>query len=86
MPEDFVKQLASVKNGTYNRIDQTMRQVGVSAQSLRNLMPEAVLEGADEEKTLSVSYGNAALAACVELAKELVVLKAEIEELKSRIH
>jgi hypothetical protein len=49
-------------------------------------MPEAVLEGVDEEKTLSVSYGNAALAACVELAKELVVLKAEIEELKSRIH
>jgi hypothetical protein len=85
-PEDFVTQLASVKNGTYNRIDQTMRQVGVSAQSLRNLMPEAILEGVDEEKTLSVSYGNAALAACVELAKELVVLKAEIEELKSRIH
>jgi hypothetical protein len=57
-----------------------MRQVGVSAQSLQPLLPEAVLEG----EHLSVAYGNAALAACVELAKELVKLKQEILELKAQ--
>ena len=80
LPNDFVERLAEVKNGTYTRTDEDMRQVGVSAQSLQDLLPEAVLEG----EYLSVSYGNAALAACVELAKELVKLKQEILELKAQ--
>jgi hypothetical protein len=80
LPENFVERLAKVKNGTYTRTDEDMRQVGVSAQSLQPLLPEAVLEG----EHLSVAYGNAALAACVELAKELVKLKQEILELKAQ--
>jgi hypothetical protein len=80
LPENFVERLAEVKNGTYTRTDEDMRQVGVSAQSLQPLLPEAVLEG----EHLSVAYGNAALAACVELAKELVKLKQEILELKAQ--
>lgn len=80
LPHCFIEQLAEVKSGTYTRTDADMRQVGVSAQSLQKLMPEAVLEG----EYLSVSYGNAALAACVELAKELVKLKQELLELKAQ--
>ena len=77
---NFVERLAQVKSGTYERIDNGNKQVGVSAQSLQTLMPEAVMTNA--EGVLSVAYGNAAMAAVVELAKELVALKAEIKQLK----
>lgn len=77
---DFIDSLAEVKHGTYTRIDSGIRQVGVSAQSLQPVMSEAVLKNHDG--TLSVAYGNAALAACIELAKAVVLLKAEIAALK----
>lgn len=82
LPNDFVEKLANVKNGTYTRIDSGLKQVGVGAQSLQPVMPEAVLK--DNSDILSVSYGNAALAACVELAKEIVALKARILELENK--
>jgi hypothetical protein len=54
----------------------------VSAQSLRELMPEAVLE--DDKGTLSVAYGNAALAAVVQLAQRVVELEARLAALEAR--
>jgi len=79
---NFIEKLSKVKSGVYERIDaQGAKQVGVSAQSLREVMPEAVIENTDDRK-LGVSYGNAALAACVELAKEIVDLKEQIKNLK----
>ena len=80
LPSGFVRRLADVKSGTYTRIDNDMRQVGVSAQSLRELLPEAVIE--DDNGSLSVSYGSAALAACVALAKEIQSIKAELIGMK----
>jgi len=77
---NFVEQLSNVKHGVYDRTDQQSTQVGVSAQSLREVMEHAVME--DESGMLSVAYGNAALVACVELAKEVLKLRAEIEALK----
>lgn len=90
LPSDFVQRLAAIKMGTYTRTDTEIgeipaRQVGVSAQSLRTLMPEAVMQANDSRQTLSVAYGNAALAAVVELAKELVALKAEVKALRGVI-
>lgn len=79
---DFVGALAYVKSGVYDRIDVEATQVGVSAQSLQQVLPEAVLE--DVEGNLSVAYGNAALVAAVELAKEVVQLKARIEALETK--
>lgn len=84
LSSDFIERLSKVKSGTYSRIDKEgLRQVGVSAQSLREVIPEAVTEDKDNDNKLGVSYGNAALAACVELAKEIVSLKKEIELLKN---
>lgn len=60
-------------------------QVGVGAQSFQELLPEAINTANDEMGTLSVAYGNAALASCVELAKELVSLRQEIENLKLQL-
>lgn len=94
LTDNFVEKLSKVKSGVFDRIDfedgnANKTQIGVSAQSLREVMPEAVLEEQDLNKSLSVSYGNAALAACVELAKEIINIKEqhkkEISELKSLI-
>ena len=47
---------------------------------MKELLPEVVV-GKD---TLSLAYGNAALVAAIELAKQVVELKKEIELLKAR--
>ena len=54
--------------------------VGVIAQEIQEVLPEVVLEGTDENKTLSVSYGNI-VGVLIEAIKEL---KAEIDELKGK--
>jgi hypothetical protein len=77
---DFVERLAKVKSGTYTRIDSGERQAGASAQDMQKLLPETVIG----DETLSLAYGNAALVAAIELAKQVVELKKEIELLKAR--
>lgn len=78
--EDFIFKLANVKNGSFTRIDENVRQVGVSAQSLEEVIPEAIINNDDGMK--SVAYGNAAMTSVVELAKEIIKLREEIERLK----
>jgi hypothetical protein len=82
MPSDFIELLASVKSGTYERADleDGIRHAGVGAQSLREVLPEAVLEGS--QGMLSVAYGNAALVAVIELAREVLRLRALLEPVK----
>lgn len=82
LPSTFVYDLSKVKSGIYDRIDKELTQVGVSAQSLAEVMPDAVIQ--DESGLLSVAYGNAAMVAVIELAKELVVLKERIAFLEGR--
>jgi hypothetical protein len=75
-----VARLANVRAGTYSLYDRETRYVGVSAQSLQRVLPDAVQ--ADEEGYLSVAYGQAALAACVALAEEVVALRGEVARLR----
>ena len=83
LSSDFVARLAEVKSGTYDRIDMNgTRQAGVSAQSLEKVLPEAVI---DVDGTRAVSYGHAALVSSVELAKEVVKLREELEEYKKLV-
>lgn len=81
---DFLYCLADLKSGIYDRVDIAMAQAGVSAQELRKMLPEAV--ESDEQGVLSVAYGNAALVAAVELAKEVVALRAELDALKEKVN
>jgi hypothetical protein len=76
----FVEKLAQVKSGIFDRTDLELTQPGVSAQSLQEVLPEAVIS--DENGMLSVNYGGAALLSVVELAKEIMALRQEINELK----
>ncbi len=81
--ENFVERLANVRSGSYTRTDVDLEQVGVSAQNLREILPQAVLT--DEEGYHSVVYGNAALVSAVELAKEVVALKHELSDVKAEL-
>jgi hypothetical protein len=75
-PDDFIEQLAQVQSGIYDRVDVVLTQVGVGAGSLQKVMPDAVQQ---KDGILGVSYGNAALAAVVELAKRVVSLEKQLK-------
>lgn len=77
LPDDFVDRLASVKHGTYTRIDSGERQAGSSAQDWQRLLPEVVSEG----EHLSLAYGNAALVSAIKLAQRVVYLEQRLESL-----
>jgi hypothetical protein len=79
LPIDFLDRLAAVKSGTYTRIDSGARQAGVSAQAMREVLTEVV--SADAEGTLSVAYGNVALVAAIELAKELITIRQKLAKI-----
>lgn len=85
LPADYVQKLAGVKSGVYNRTDIPNSQyVGVSAQSLQPVLPQAV--GVDNTTgMLSVDYGSAALVSSVELAKKLVEQEQRIAKLEAII-
>jgi hypothetical protein len=80
--EDFVYRIPEVKYGVFDRTDRNITQVGVSAQSLEKLLPEAVITSSDGIKT--VAYGNAALIAAIKLAEKVVQLEARIVELEKK--
>ena len=78
---DALDKVLALRGVTYERIDSGERQTGVIAQEVQAVLPEAVMEGNDEDKTLSVAYGNL-VGLLVEAIKEL---KAEVEELKLKV-
>lgn len=90
LKQGFVEELARVKHGIYDRIDKEITQVGVSAQSLMRVLPEAVIEG--DKGLLTVNYANAALVCAVQLAKKIVRMQRrekkaqqEISDLKKKL-
>lgn len=80
LPDNFLDLLSTIKHGTYSWTRTGQRQVGISAQSLLAVLPEAVAE--DDKGFLSVSYGNAAMVACVQLAKAVSQLRMEVDSLR----
>lgn len=84
LPPEFLNALARVKSGTYTRTDMSAhpRQTGVSAQDMRGVLPESVMESADGK--LSVAYGNAALVAAVQLARKVLDLDHRLAALEQR--
>jgi len=83
LPADFVEQLARVKHGTYDRTDVQVTQDGISAQSLKPLLPNSVVR--DENGKLSVNYGGAAMVSAVQLAKRVVEQDVRIAKLEAAL-
>lgn len=80
----FIEQLATVKSGTYTRIDTNERQAGSSAQDWKALLPEVVVT--NEDGILSLAYGNAALVSVIELAKRVVEQDKRIADLETKLN
>ena len=74
-----VEQLSGV---TYERIDSGERQVGVIAQEVQKVLPEAVIQG---DEYLSVAYGNMVgllIESIKELNSKVGSLQKELDELR----
>lgn len=84
LPRNFVQRLADVKHGIFRRKSTGRREVGVSAQSLREVLPVAVRHD-PADGMLSVDYPAAALVACIALAQENGELRAELADLTQRV-
>lgn len=82
IPLNMVEGLAAMQAGSFTRIKDGKRAVGVPAQDLAKLFPECVPMQADG--TLLANYAPAAMVACVALATEMQELRAELELLKAR--
>ena len=83
MAADFIERMAQVRRGTYTRTDLRMRQVGVSAQSVEQVLPEAVTT--DEQGYKSVAYSNAALVLAIELANKVLDQDERMNALEARL-
>lgn len=76
-----IAKVNALRGVIYTRKDSGERCTGMIAQEVQAVLPEAVTEGSDENKTLSVAYGNT-VGLLVEAIKELA---AKVEILESRV-
>ena len=72
---DFISKWSKVKHGIYDRVDTGITQLGVSAQSAQEVIPESVREGVDSY--LSFNYAAAACVATIKLAERAEQLSAD---------
>jgi len=80
--QNALEKVTQLNGVTFTRNDQedkTKRHAGVIAQEVEKVLPEVVSE--DNQGIKNVAYGNM-MGLMIEAIKEL---KAEIEELKSKI-
>jgi len=75
-----LEKVCTLRGVTFNRKDSNCRYTGLIAQEVREVLPEVVIENKDDEKFLSVAYGNM-MGLLVEAIKDL---KSEIDELKAK--
>jgi hypothetical protein len=77
--ENALDKVCQLGGYTFDRTDRVMaRQTGVIAQEVQKVLPEAIVQLEDENKTLTVAYGNMVgllIEAIKELREELRALK-----------
>lgn len=82
--DDILLRATTIQYGTFTRndIEENTRHIGVTAQSLQKVFPEAVRENKDG--ILSVNYGPAALSLVLALNEKVLELEQQIKELKDK--
>lgn len=81
--EKYVRQLALVKHGIYDRTDINLTQAGVSAQSFKKLLPDAV--PVNDKGIHSVNYGQGSMVNSIELAIVVTYLMDRLEDLTAQL-
>lgn len=77
--DNALDKVCQIGGYTFDRTDKvTARQTGVIAQEVQKVLPEAIIELNDENKTLTVAYGNM-IGLLIEAIKEL---REEVKSLK----
>ena len=79
--ENALDRVSELRGVTYTRNDledKETRHVGVIAQEVQKVLPEAVTVGEDENKTLAVAYGNM-VGLLIEAIKELYIRLEAVE-------
>lgn len=80
---DLVERVADIGTyGVFTWKKDGSTSVGVGAQSLEKIMPEAV--HTDENGKKSVNYGGASMFLAIELAKKVQELSEELKQLKAK--
>jgi hypothetical protein len=85
--DNAVEKINKLRGVTYDRIDTGKRQTGLIAQEVQGILPEAVHESEDQDKTLGIAYGNLAglfVEAFKEMSARIVSLEETIAELKAQ--
>ena len=77
--ENSLDKTLKLRGVSYERDGK--KNIGVIAQEIREILPEVVHEADDEQKTLSVSYGNV-VGLLIEAIKEL---NAKVEDLQNQL-
>ena len=81
---DALQRVLQMRGVFYNRLETESREVGVIAQEVQKVVPEAVIEN-EQNGVLSVAYGNligVLIEAIKEQQKQIEDLRFSIEELK----
>lgn len=83
LPSDLIERMAGIrKAGTFRWKKDNVPAVGIGAQSLEAIIPEAVYT--DDEGGKAVNTGGAAMAIIPELCRELMRLRARLDQLEAR--
>jgi hypothetical protein len=83
VPHDLIERLAGIrKSGLFIWKRGGARGLGVGAQSLEQILPDAV--HTDEKGAKSVQYGAASMVLAVELARAVVDLRARLDKLEAK--
>ncbi|WP_052941669.1 pyocin knob domain-containing S74 family peptidase [Chromobacterium subtsugae] len=83
---DALGKVLRLNGYTFTRTDTGARQVGLIAQEVQAVQPEAVIAAPDEQKTLTVAYGNLAglfVEAMKEQQRHIKRLEARIAQLEA---
>lgn len=84
--ENALEKVTSLTGVSFTKIDTNEVGVGLIAQDVQQVFPEVVVEAKDEQKTLSIAYGNLIgplVEAIKTLSKQVDELKQEIMYLKT---
>jgi hypothetical protein len=79
--ENALSKVLRLQGVSFTRKDSGNNSIGLIAQDVREVFPEVITVGADDDETLGVAYGNL-IGPLVEAIREL---KAEIDSLKAQI-